>query len=830
MFLIRKKTIKRFLYIYVVIFVFGIVLTIQGCSPEPEDWQPAEGPLQTRWTHQVSPENVLPEYPRPQMVRPDWLNLNGLWELAITTKDAERPVEFHDTILVPFPVESALSGIMTKVQETERIWYRREFEVPDGWHGRRLLLHFGAVDWEAQVYVNGEEVGQHQGGYDAFYFDITDLIKAQGRQELVVSVWDPSSRGSQPIGKQSSQPRGIFYTPSSGIWRTVWLEPVPEDYIREIRMVPDVDRGRLLLTVFAGGDVKDSDIKVLALAEGKSVAEVKGRLGEEIKLPIPDIRLWSPDSPFLYDLQISLGTGDTPGTDRVDSYFAMRKISLGKGEAGITRLLLNNIFVFQLGPLDQGFWPDGLYTAPTDEALRYDIDVMKQMGFNMVRKHVKVEPDRWYYWCDKLGLLVWQDMPSGKNETDTDKRQFERELKAVILGLFNHPCIVMWVPFNEGWGQYDSDRITKWLRDLDPSRLINHASGWHDRGVSDVHDVHSYPDPISPDPEPDRAAVLGEFGGLGFNVTGHSWNQEGWGYDLLQDQEGLARRYENLFQQLLPLISEPGLSAAVYTQVSDIESENNGLMTYDREIIKIEPGIASQIHQGYLPPQILYPADIFVDLAEIALECLKSGAVIHYTLDGTEPSEESPIYTSPILIEQTSTIKVRAFWEGGVHSRVDTFILNKVSPRKAGEESRGEPGLATALYLGQWDNLPDFNELSPQKTLISHMFNLAETKEEQNFGLKFEGLITIPKTGVYIFYTLSDDGSRLFIGDRVVVDNDGLHGTKEANGAVALEAGMHPIRVIFFQKQGDKGLDVQLQGPGIKKQSIPAESLSHRIQ
>ena len=830
----HTNAVKPILYIYLGIFFMAMLLVVPGCSPGPEDWQPAPGPLTTRWTQQVSPENVLSEYPRPQIVRSEWLNLNGLWEFAVTAMDAPKPSEFDETILVPFPVESSLSGLMRKVKETERIWYRREFEIPEDWQGRRLLLHFGAVDWEAQVYINSKEVGRHRGGYDAFGFDITDSLKTKGRQELVVAVWDPSSGGSQTVGKQSSQPRGIFYTPSSGIWRTVWLEPVPENYIREIRMIPDVDQEFLQLTVFAAGktgaESSEAEIRITATAEGKLMGEGEGRPGETIFVPISEVRLWSPDSPFLYDLQISLGTGGQALTDRVKSYFAMRKISLGKDAAGITRLLLNNAFVFQLGPLDQGFWPDGLYTAPTDEALRYDVEVMKQMGFNMVRKHVKVEPDRWYYWCDKLGLMVWQDMPNGKNDTPAAQQQFEQELKSVILGLFNHPCIVMWVPFNEGWGQYDSERITTWLRELDPSRLINHASGWHDRGVSDVHDVHSYPDPKSPEPEPDRAAVLGEFGGLGFNVAGHSWNQEGWGYDLLADKEGLARRYENLFQQLLPLITEPGLSAAVYTQISDIETENNGLMTYDREIIKIEPETAALAHQGYLPPQVLYPADIFVDKVEIAFACVRPGAEIHYTLDGSEPTKESALYAGPILIEETTTINIRAFWEEDISSQVNSFNLHKISPRSGEVGGMGEPGLATTLYLGEWDRLPDFTRLSPHRTFIHPIFSLTGTEKEENFGLKFEGMITIPQTGVYVFYTLSDDGSRLFIGDQLVVENDGLHGIKEAQGAVALEAGIHPVRVIYFQKRGGKGLDVQFQGPGVQKQSIPAESLSYRAR
>ena len=401
------------------------------------------GRLMTRWAKDVSPENALPEYPRPQMVRKDWLNLNGLWDIKLADGTEAK-------ILVPYPIESALSGVM---KHADRMTYRRSFEIPQAWSGRHVLLHFGAVDWEAKVSVNGKELGVHRGGYDDFSFDITDALKTSGEQEIAVEVFDPTDAGSQPRGKQVLHPGGIMYTPTSGIWQTVWLEPVAETHIESLLLVPDVDAGCLRLTVGGTGTVE-----AVASDGGRQVAQVSGDAGAELKLAIPDPKLWSPDSPHLYDLRVSLKSGGKT-VDEVTSYFGMRKIALGKDEQGVTRLMLNGKFVFQVGPLDQGFWPDGIYTAPTDEALRWDIETMKKLGFNCARKHVKVEPDRWYYWCDKLGLLVWQDMPAGDNKTAEAKQQFEVELRRLIEGRRDHPAIIMWVVFNEGWGQYDTQRL-----------------------------------------------------------------------------------------------------------------------------------------------------------------------------------------------------------------------------------------------------------------------------------------------------------------------------------------------------------------------------------
>ena len=523
----------------------GLALLLLFPLPVGAAWQAANGPLKTRWARDVSPANVHPEYPRPQMARKDWLNLNGLWDFGVAGKDATRAT-FQTQILVPFPVESALSGVMRPVSENDRLWYRRTFDLPGHWRGRRVLLHFGAVDYEATVWVNGQEIGRHRGGYDAFSFDITEAVKPVGENELIVAAWDPTDAGTQPRGKQVRKPGGIFYTSTSGIWQTVWLEPVNAAYITDLKVTPDVDNGAVTVCPITTPTLGACTTEAIIRDGGKVVYTASVTAGGRITMPVKNGRLWSPEDPHLYSLSVSLKLGSRT-LDNVESYFGMRKISLGKDDKGFTRLMLNNKPYFQFGPLDQGFWPDGLYTAPTDEALRYDIEMTKKLGFNMARKHVKVEPDRWYYWCDKLGLLVWQDMPSGDkfiggkdpDITRSPESAKEYEHRADGAGRrarVNHPCIVMWVPFNEGWGQWDTPRVVELIKKLDPTRLVDNASGWTDRGVGDVNDMHKYPGPASPEPEQKRAVVLGEFGGLGLPVRGHTWQSEkNWGYRSFTD-------------------------------------------------------------------------------------------------------------------------------------------------------------------------------------------------------------------------------------------------------------------------------------------------------
>jgi hypothetical protein len=562
----------------------GLIFSIRASDPA---WHPIQAPLMTSWAAEVGPTNALPEYPRPQLARQEWLNLNGLWDYAITPDSAQAPGPFAGQILVPFPVESALSGVMTNFDEHSKLWYHRTFVAPESWRGRRVRLNFGAVDWRCQVVVNGRDIGQHEGGYDSFSFDITDALSWKGAEEISVCVTDPTE-GDQPRGKQSRKPEGIFYTASSGIWQTVWLEPVPEICIDRLKTAADLDSKSVLVRAAVNNLSEDLRVEAVAYADGKEAGRVSGPANAELILPLPNPRLWSPDDPFLYDLKATVKQGDKT-LDSVSSYFGMRKIALRKDEREFTRIALNDQFVFEIGTLDQGFWPDGVYTAPTDEALRSDIEFLKKSGFNLTRKHVKVEPERWYYWCDKLGLLVWQDMPSGNNAASDGRRDFESELFRMVDSLENHPAIVTWVLFNEGWGQYDTKPLAEALRRRDPSRLVDDASGWTDMRVGDLIDMHNYPGPDSPAPEPRRAAVLGEFGGFGLSVSGHSWSSNCWGYKMLTNAADLADRYAHAMKEVRKLHDLRGLSAAVYTQNTDVETECNGLQTYDRAVGKIAP-------------------------------------------------------------------------------------------------------------------------------------------------------------------------------------------------------------------------------------------------
>ncbi len=585
------------------VLVWGLVVgpglgCVRGWDEET-GWKPVPGRILTRWAEEVSPDNVHPEYPRPQMVRNDWLNLNGLWEYTLQPEDsADRPQEFRGRILVPFPVESALSGVGRPVGDTDRLWYRRTFRLPKQWRDQRTLLHFEAADWETTAWVNGHKVGIHRGGYDPFSFDITHALKDGAEQEIVLSVWDPTDAAAQPRGKQVRNPRGIWYTAVTGIWRTVWLEPVPEVHIRTLFITPEVDRERVLVRADCEGNAVAYGVVLEALDGERLVAINGGRVGSDVPVSIPTPKLWSPQSPFLYGLRVKLEDGFGRDVDAVESYFGMRGIAVGNDRGGPNRLFLNGSPLFQFGPLDQGWWPDGLYTAASDAALRYDVEVTKELGFNLLRKHVKIEPRRFYYWCDRLGVLVWQDMPSGDayirredpdlERTPESEAQFMDELDRMILTLYSHPSIVMWVPFNEGWGQFKTAEVVQRIKTLDPTRLVNNASGWSDRGLGDVHDVHAYPGPTAPENELDRAAVLGEFGGLGLPVSGHTWQDEkNWGYRSYQTPNELTAAYLDLLQKLEPLI-DSGLAAAVYTQTSDVEIEVNGLMTYDRDLIKMD--------------------------------------------------------------------------------------------------------------------------------------------------------------------------------------------------------------------------------------------------
>ena len=595
-------------------FAFATLVSIamigRTSAADAAQWKPVEGNLMTKWAGDVDPRAPLPEYPRPQMVRDQWQNLNGLWDYVVDEREPQRGLRPYDgKILVPFCIESALSGVKKALPPDHVLWYQREFELPHDWKGQRILLHFGAVDWQTEVFVNGQPVGEHQGGYDPFTIDITEVLTDKPQQVLVVGVSDPTNAGWQPRGKQVREPNGIWYTSVTGIWQTVWIEPVPQRYVRGLKTIPDVDKSAVSIEADVVGDAAELEIQVL---DGtKTVAESRGPAGARLTLSIAKPHLWSPDDPHLYDLKVRLRDGDTT-VDQVASYFGMRKIAIGQHD-GHTRILLNNQPLFQYGPLDQGFWPDGIYTAPTDEALVSDLKVLEQLGMNMLRKHVKVEPARYYYHCDRLGLLVWQDMPSGDkyiggSDPDITRSEesaagFQRELRAMIDALHNHPSIVLWVVYNEGWGQWDTARMADWVKNYDPTRLVDSASGWADRGVGDVIDAHVYPGPGMHPAEAKRASVLGEFGGLGWPVPEHLWwNKKNWGYRTFESREELNKGYAALMEQL-PLLIGEGLSAAVYTQTSDVEGEVNGLMTYDRAVLKLDADRVAEMHgRLYRPP------------------------------------------------------------------------------------------------------------------------------------------------------------------------------------------------------------------------------------
>lgn len=589
------------------------------------EWKPKENSLTTEWGEAVTPDNVWQEYPRPQFERSGWLNLNGLWEYSILKKNQPQPKEFKGDILVPFCVESSLSGVKGEVMPDDRIWYRREFEVPRDWKGKSVLLNFEAVDYESTVWVNGMLVGSHKGGFDRFTFDITVYLKESGKQEVVVSVDDPSSFGTQPRGKQQIPAQGIWYTPVSGIWQTVWLEAVSEDsWLKEVKLIPDIDQESITVIPFSNKPLlPEYQVKVKILDDKEVIAEGQVTPNYKISLDVKNPKLWSPDNPRLYDVQLVLTDPSGKVLDEVSSYFGMRKISVGIHK-GNQYLFLNNEPLFHYGTLDQGWWPDGLHTPPSDEAMKYDIEITKEMGFNMIRKHIKVEPDRWYYHCDKLGILVWQDMPAAMavlpkgglqkphhlqhvwrrtpeelNFPSDDAAQYEWEMSRMINLHYNSPAIVMWVPFNEGMGQYSTCRIADMVKQLDPTRLVNAVSGWKLYPCGDVLDIHTYDETLTLPPAPiDRASVIGEFGGIGYPVKNHLWNPErkNWGYQTYQSEEELIQAYRHKFDQIVEMQKAMGLSAAVYTQITDVEIEVNGLITYDRKVIKIPVETLSEIH------------------------------------------------------------------------------------------------------------------------------------------------------------------------------------------------------------------------------------------
>ena len=588
------------------LLIIGFVFSYSNAQ-----WEPAGDKIKTPWVEEIDPENPLPEYPRPQMERDQWLNLNGLWDYTLTEKGNSFPTSWEGEILVPYPIESSLSGVQERVGKEKELWYHTTFTVPSNWKNKDILLHFGAVDWKADVWVNDIKVGMHKGGYSPFSFNITPFLNS-GEQKLVVKVWDPTDDGYQPRGKQVNEPRSIWYTPVTGIWQTVWVEPVEKAYITHLKTVPNIDGGNVSVLASTDGTNASDIIEVKVLENGKVIAAGKAAKCQKVMVDVPDAKLWSPDSPYLYDMEVSI-LRDGLVVDQVDSYFGMRKISTARDENGIVRMQLNNKDYFHFGPLDQGWWPDGLYTAPTDEALLYDIEVTKRLGYNMIRKHVKVEPARWYYHCDKEGILVWQDMPNGDDHPEWIRRSyfdgkelersaeseknFRREWKEIMDLTYSNPSVVVWVPFNERWGQFKTEEITEWTKDYDPSRLVNPASGGNHYDVGDMIDMHNYPDPVMGLFDVKRVNVLGEYGGIGLVLDDHLWEKDrNWGYVQYKNSDQATDVYVQYAEELKKLIPY-GYAGAVYTQTTDVEIEVNGLMTYDRKVIKLDEDRLRKINQ-----------------------------------------------------------------------------------------------------------------------------------------------------------------------------------------------------------------------------------------
>ena len=574
-----------------------------ACTLHAQEWKPVGERIKTEWASKIDPKSPLPEYPRPQMSRDAWQNLNGLWDYALKPAGSNIPASFDGKILVPYPVESSLSGVMKTVGEKQELWYHRSFTVPSGWKGKDVMLHFGAVDWKADVWVNDVKVGSHVGGYTPFSFNITPWLSKAGDQKLVVRVWDPTDKGYQPRGKQVADPRGIWYTAVTGIWQTVWLEPVSTAHLQSLRITPNIDGGNLTVSGQTAGSRPGDQVEVKVYDQGVLKGSGRAAAGEEVLVAVPDAKLWSPESPFLYDLEVNL-LRDGAAIDRVKSYAGMRKISTKADANGVWRMQLNNKDYFQFGPLDQGWWPDGLYTAPTDEALRFDIVQTKAFGFNMIRKHVKVEPARWYYHCDKEGILVWQDMPSGDKNPRWEQRNyfagqelvrgvaseenFHREWREIMDLCISNPSVVTWVPFNEAWGQFKTAEVVDRTKTYDPSRLVNPASGGNHYDVGDMLDMHHYPDPVMGLYDSKRVNVLGEYGGIGLPLEDHLWEKNrNWGYVQYKTSKEVTDKYVEYAEKLKGLVPF-GYSAAVYTQTTDVEIEVNGLMTYDRKKMKLD--------------------------------------------------------------------------------------------------------------------------------------------------------------------------------------------------------------------------------------------------
>jgi hypothetical protein len=731
-----------------------------------------ESILVTRWGEQVTPENVHPEYPRPQMVRERWRNLNGLWDYAIRPMaEPDAPESFDGKILVPFPIEAGLSGVMVTLGYTNVIWYRRTFEVPRGWAGDRVLLNFEAVDWRTTVWVNGKKIGTHEGGYDPFSFDITDALKRGGKQELVVRVFDPTRSGTQPFGKQVmrnwAKKIHSLFTCTSGIWLTVWLEPVKRNHIESLVMVPDIDKGTLDVTAKCSGD--RGTVELVAKDGDTVVARGRGRPGEKITLSIPKPRLWSPITPFLYDLEATLRDGAS--VDRVESYFGMRKISLGKVD-GVAKIFLNNDPLFMQEPLDQGFWPDGIHTHPSDEALRYDIELTKYLGYNATRKHIKIEPRRWYYWTDKLGLLVQQDAVSpGRDEFKKDKSppQFEHDLVAMIANLYSAPSVYAWVIFNEGWGQHDTARYTELVRKLDPHRLVQQASGWHDKKSGDIVDTHNYKaNPKGPKAEPNRASMIGEYGARGLNVEGHrTWPSRMWS-GMVDNYSKMTENYLHMLRCVEGEKKAKNLSGAVYSVLTDEEGENCGLVTYDREVFKIDPDKVIQPSRDlwFIPSE-------FEHESVSAPRSVAPGEVFNVTVTATNRNGKTAMGTIDVYVDGTKAVADDSWVPTGGSQVIDVpLAISEIGPHEV------KVGTRTArVTVTDSPGVIDFSgwEGGKTKDVVERVgiLRVAYPFPEKGISVRpasFEGTWTSPsrKTGKMVRFTSLAYRTRIVEGEEVV--------------------------------------------------------------
>ena len=617
-----KKIAFIFIIISIALLITVIIISILGFKNNDDEdddndkkpeWAPAGDKIKTKWGKNLNSKKVWQEYPRPQLERKDWLNLNGLWSYSIRYTDDLKPEKHDGKILVPFSVESSLSGVMKPLSENQILWYEKEFEIPKDWKNKTILLHFGAVDWKCELFINDYSIGEHSGGYTPFYFDITDKLK-NGKNIITLKVYDPTDRSYQPRGKQILSPGSIWYTPVSGIWQTVWLEPVKVHYFEKIEINNNYDDKIVRLKFKINSDIK-LPVNYTLKYNNTIIGQAKGKTNEDISINIPDedFHPWSPYEPNLYTINAELYSELNYMYDSVSSYTTIRKIEKRKDSSGYFRIFLNNKPFFNMGTLDQGYWPDGLYTPPSEEAMIYDIQKLKDLGFNTIRKHIKVEPFRYYYQCDKIGMLLWQDMPSGdlggndwdpyhidggtdKSRSQESKDNYYKEWEEIIDNLKFFQCIIVWIPFNEAWGQFETEKVVEFTQEKDSLRLINAASGGNHRVCGDFLDIHNYPNPNQFLKEETLINVLGEYGGLGLEIRGHTWKDENWGYAVLKSKEELTYRYKEYIDMLIEYV-KTGFSAAIYTQTTDVESEINGLITYDREDIKIFENLTKEANE-----------------------------------------------------------------------------------------------------------------------------------------------------------------------------------------------------------------------------------------